>query len=206
MKLLAIDASILGEHSVSRHLMQLYLTGWQKENFESTVIYRDLVNEPISHLSQETLSAQQKPNTALSLLEKKELLQSETLLDEFLTADEVIISAPMYNFSIASQLKAWIDRIVIAGKTFKYTEQGVVGLATGKKVTIISTRGGQYTNNASMQSLDHQESYLQTVFGFIGIPNLTIVRAEGLHRGEAIKEKAINLAEQSITRLFLKAA
>lgn len=206
MKLLAIDASILGDNSVSRLLMSHFHDYWMQEYPKSEIIYRDLNAHPINHLSNEILSAKQQPVEELSETLKSELALSETLINEFLTADEVVIGAPMYNFSIATQLKAWIDRIVVAGRTFKYTEQGVTGLATGKKVSIISTRGNHYTNNASMQAIDHQESYLKAIFNFIGIPEVTIIRAEGLHLGESIREKAINLAKQKIMDIFLQAA
>lgn len=202
MKLLAIDASILGEHSVSRQLMSYFLDYWQRRP-ESKVVYRDLERQPINHLSNELLNAQQKSAADLSKSLKKELALSETLIEEFLHADEIVIGAPMYNFTIATQLKAWIDRIIVAGRTFKYTEQGVVGLAAEKKIIIISTRGNHYTNNTSMQAMDHQENYLKTIFNFIGIKDITIIRAEGLHLGEEIKGKAIALAEQKIRELFL---
>jgi FMN-dependent NADH-azoreductase len=114
-----------------------------------------------------------------------------------------VIAAPMYNFTIPTQLKAWIDRIVAAGRTFKYTEQGVVGLAPDKKIIIISTRGNHYSNNTSMQAMDHQENYLKTIFNFIGITDITIIRAEGLHLGEDIRNKAIALAEEKIRELFV---
>ncbi|WED42943.1 FMN-dependent NADH-azoreductase [Legionella cardiaca] len=206
MKLLAIDASILGNHSISRHLMSYFLQNWQKRHPEAEIAYRDFAAQPINHLSQEIIAAKQKPDAELSSTLKQELELSETLITEFLTADEVIIGAPMYNFSIATQLKAWIDRILVAGRTFKYEKHGVTGLATGKKISIISTRGNHYTNNASMQAMDHQENYLKTIFSFIGITDLTIIRAEGLHLGESLKEKAIAMAEQKIRELFFKAA
>lgn len=169
-------------------------------------MYRDLDKQPINHLSSDLLGAKQQPVEALSDFLKEELKFSDVLLDEFLAVDEIVIGAPMYNFSIPTQLKAWIDRIVIAGRTFKYTEQGAVGLAGGKKLTIISTRGNHYTGNAAIRTLDHQEEYLKTIFNFIGVTNLTIIRAEGLHLGEEIREKAIAMARQKIEERFLVAA
>ena len=159
MKLLAINTSILGEHSVSRQLMGSFLSHWRHSNPESELIYRDLDIQAINHLNHEMLDAKQKMEAELSSTLKEELELTERLINEFLVADEVVIGAPMYNFSIPSQLKSWIDRIVAAGRTFRYTEQGVVGLAADKKVVIISTRGNHYANNASMQAMDYQENY-----------------------------------------------
>ncbi|KTD56432.1 FMN-dependent NADH-azoreductase [Legionella shakespearei] len=202
MKLLALDASISGEHSVSRQLMGHFIDHWQLGS-ESKVVYRDLEDQPVNHLSQEVLAAKQQSSDTLSDAVKQELALTETLIEEFLHADEIVIAAPMYNFTIPTQLKAWIDRIVAAGRTFKYTEQGVVGLAPDKKIIIISTRGNHYSNNVSMQAMDHQENYLKTIFNFIGIRDITIIRAEGLHLGEDIRNKAIALAEQKIRELFV---
>ncbi|KTC84992.1 FMN-dependent NADH-azoreductase [Legionella brunensis] len=204
MKLLAIDASILGEHSVSRQLMQHFLKHWQQKYPKSETVYRDLDAQPISHLSQEILNAKQKSTQELPLTLQQELTLSETLINELLAAEEIVIGAPMYNFSIPTSLKAWIDRVVAAGRTFRYTDQGVFGLATGKKLNIISTRGNHYTNSASMQAMDHQESYLKTIFNFIGITEIKIIRAEGLHLGESIRKKAIAAAEQKVRELLLK--
>ncbi|CEK09311.1 FMN-dependent NADH-azoreductase [Legionella hackeliae] len=205
MKLLALDTSILGDNSISRQLMGHFLNQWQQRHGKAEVVYRDLDQQTINHLSSHIVNAKQQSLLTLSEPLKEELQLSETLITEFLSADEVVIGVPMYNFSIPTQLKAWIDRIVVAGRTFKYTEQGVVGLAAGKQLTIISTRGNHY-NNASMRSLDHQEEYLKTIFNFLGITDLTIIRAEGLHRGDAIREKAIALAMQKIKDHFLVAA
>lgn len=202
MNLLALDSSILGEHGVSHQLMTHYLNHWQQAHPQGEVIYRDLDKHGIAHLSAESLMAQQIPLEERSAHIKQELELSQRLLEEFLTADELIVAAPMYNFSIPSQLKAWIDRILVAGQTFKYTENGPIGLAGEKRVTIISTRGNSYSNKASMLAMDHQESYLQVIFNFIGISQATIIRAEGLHLGEEIKTKAIALAEQKIQALF----
>ncbi|KTC80632.1 FMN-dependent NADH-azoreductase [Legionella cherrii] len=203
MKLLALDSSILEAGSVSRQLMTHYLNHWQRTYPTGEVIYRDLDKQGLSHLSSESLIAAKQPETIRSEALKNELALAEMVLHEFLSADEIVIGAPMYNFSIPSQLKSWIDRILVAGKTFKYTGQGVMGLAGDKRVIILSTRGNFYTNNASMQAMDHQEYYLQVVFNFIGVTRFTVIRAEGLHLSPEIKTKAIALAEEKIEALFL---
>jgi FMN-dependent NADH-azoreductase len=112
----------------------------------------------------------------------------------------------MYNFSVPSQLKAWIDRVAQAGRTFRYTEAGPQGLAGGKRVIVVSTRGGVYAGNPALAGLDHQESYLRTVFGFFGITDVQIVRAEGLATGEAGRAQALAEAESAIRALFARPA
>jgi FMN-dependent NADH-azoreductase len=127
-------------------------------------------------------------------------------VSQCLAADVVVVAAPMYNFSIPSQLKAWIDRVAQAGRTFKYTEQGPVGLAGGKTVIVVSSRGGAYSANPALAFLDHQESYLKTVFGFFGITDVRFVRAEGLAMGDAAKASAIASAEADIRAHTAEAA
>jgi FMN-dependent NADH-azoreductase len=206
MKLLAIDSSILEDYSVSRQLMRQFLDHWQHDYPESEIIYRDLNVQTVNHLSSELIKAKQKSLEELSPELRDELALSEQLIGEFLSADEIIIAAPMYNFAIPTQLKSWIDRILVAGRTFKYTEQGVIGLAGDKKVTIISTRGNHYSSDEMMRAKDFQENYLKTIFNFIGVTQINIIRAEGLHLNEAIKTKAIAVAEEEIKALFFKAA
>jgi FMN-dependent NADH-azoreductase len=120
---------------------------------------------------------------------------SEKLVSQFLAADVVVVGAPMYNFSVPSQLKAWIDRVAQVGRTFKYTETGPVGLAGGKTVIVASTRGGAY---AAAPQMDHQESYLRAVFGFFGITDVRFVRAEGMAMGDAAKAAGLASAEADI--------
>ena len=124
--------------------------------------------------------------------------ESRAVLDEFLAADIIVLGVPMYNFSLPSQLKAWIDRVAVAGKTFRYTADGPEGLAKGKKVIIVSTRGGHYSAGPAA-AMDHQESYLKTVLGFFGITDVEIVRAEGLNLSADSKVEAISEAERAIS-------
>jgi FMN-dependent NADH-azoreductase len=123
---------------------------------------------------------------------------SEALVSQFLAADVIVVGAPLYNFSIPSQLKAWIDRIAQAGRTFKYTDKGPVGLAGGKTVIVASTRGGVYSTSDAGNAMEHQESYLKTVFGFFGISDVRFVRAEGLAMGDAPKAQALAAAQAEI--------
>lgn len=204
MNLLAINSSILEDYSISRQLMTQFLDHWQQENPQSEVIYRDLNAHAITHLSSELLKAKQKPANELSPELRRELDLSEELIIEFLNADELVIGAPMYNFTIPTQLKSWIDRILVAGRTFKYTAQGVIGLAGEKQVTIISTRGNHYSSNEVMKAKDFQENYLKTIFNFIGINEIKIIRAEGLNISEESKKQSIEQAQHEIKSTFLE--
>ena len=195
MKLLHIDSSIMGGNSVSRQLTQNIVAQWQA-NHPGTVVDRlDLAQDTPSHLSADSLGFRQPagaPN--LSDLQRHENAVSEALVSQFLAADVVVVGAPLYNFSIPSQLKAWIDRIAQPGRTFTYTDKGPKGLATGKKVIVASTRGGVYSTSEGGRAMEHQETYLQTVFGFLGITDVQIVRAEGVAMGNAQKAEALAAA------------
>ena len=134
----------------------------------------------------------------LTDLQRRENEVSEKLVSQFLAADVVVVGAPFYNFSIPSQLKAWIDRIAQVGRTFKYTDKGPVGLAGGKTVIVASTRGGVYSTSDAGNAMEHQESYLKTVFGFLGVTDVRFVRAEGVAMGDAAKGQALASAEAEI--------
>jgi len=136
-------------------------------------------------------------SSELTPAQRRENAVTERLLSQFLAADVVVIGAPMYNFTIPSQLKAWIDRIAQAGRTFRYTAAGPEGLAGGKTVIVVSTRGGQYAG-LPLEAMDHQESYLRTLFGFLGVTDVRIVRAEGLSMGDAVREKALAAASLAV--------
>lgn len=177
MKLLHLDSSALGANSVSRELSAAIVAQWQARHPGLEVEYRDLDSNPLPHLT----------GASLAKADPAEAEESARVLEQFLSATIVVIGVPMYNFGIPSTLKAWIDRIAVAGRTFRYTEAGPQGLAGGKKVIIASGRGGLYTGSPA----DFQEPYLRTVFGFLGITDIEFVRAEGVslspqHRIEAL--------------------
>jgi FMN-dependent NADH-azoreductase len=201
MKLLQVDSSILGGYSVSRQLTADIVARLRQTTPGLEIIYRDLGAEPVAHLSGSYIAAQQPAAPAPSAEVQHDLALGAKLLDEFLAADIVVVGAPMYNFAISSQLKAWIDRIVVAGKTFSYSEKGAEGLAGGKRVIVASSRGGVYSEGAPIAHLDHQETYLRAIFGFIGISDVEIVRAEGLLIGPEFKSEAIKTAGDQIGNL-----
>jgi FMN-dependent NADH-azoreductase len=200
MKLLHVDSSILGPGSVSRQLSAEIVAAEQRLHPDLQIVYRDLAAEPVAHLSGAHLAAAQgaAPETPEA---GRDVAAGQAALEEFLAADIVVVGAPMYNFAIPSQLKAWIDRLAVAGKTFRYTEKGAEGLAGGKKVIVASSRGGFYGPQTPISFLDHQETYLRNVFGFFGITDVAFIRAEGIALGPDQRAKSIADARTSIAGL-----
>jgi FMN-dependent NADH-azoreductase len=188
VKLLHLDASILGGYSASRQLSAAVVEQLKKADPGVTVTYRDLVAEPLAHLSGAHVAAMQG---AVPEGAEAEIAASAAVLEEFLAADTVVIGAPMYNFGVPSQLKAWIDRIAVKGKTFSYDANGPKGLAGGKRVILLVSRGGFYGAGAPAAAFEHMETYLRSVFGFLGVTDLEIIVAEGLNVGPDQREKAI---------------
>lgn len=185
MKLLHIDSSITGDNSVSRRLSADIVARLRAAHPDLTIAYHDLAAEPLGHLTLADLPAPDASTAAL---------------DAFLAADVVVIGAPMYNFTLSSQLKAWIDRILVAGKTFRYGETGPVGLAGDKRVIVALSRGGFYGPESPAAAHEHLESYLKTAFGFIGVTP-EFVLAEGMMVGPEHRDAAMASAEQAIAAL-----
>jgi FMN-dependent NADH-azoreductase len=200
MRLLHIDSSILAGNSTSRQLSETVVQRIRQSVPDLRLTYRDLAAHPLSHLSAEHLAAAQGA-TPESKTVQDDLAAGQAALEEFLAADIVVVGAPMYNFSIPSQLKAWIDRIVVAGKTFRYSAAGPEGLAGNKRVILVISRGNFYSAGAPAAALEHVETYLRGVFGFIGVTNLEVIVAEGLQVGPDQREKAMQGALQAITEL-----
>ncbi|WLG98044.1 FMN-dependent NADH-azoreductase [Pseudomonas sp. Z1-14] len=202
MKLLHIDSSILGDNSASRQLSRELVQAWKAAEPAINVTYRDLAADAISHFSAQTLVAAGTSAELRDAAQQHEADLSASTLAEFLAADAVVIAAPMYNFSIPTQLKAWIDRIAVAGQTFRYTEAGPEGLCGDKKLVIVSTSGGLHAGQPS--SVGH-EQYLRLMFGFLGITDIEFVRAEGLAYGDDMRTKAISEAKLQISQQFAAA-
>ncbi|MBB1059384.1 FMN-dependent NADH-azoreductase [Marilutibacter spongiae] len=191
MKLLHIDSSALGAQSVTRELSAAVTARWRDAFPALQVEYRDLDAQPLPHLTGASLSGDDAAGNA----------EADKAMAQFLAADVIVIGAPMYNFSVPSTLKAWIDRIAVAGKTFRYTEHGPEGLAGGKKVIVASGRGGIHTDAPT----DFQEAYLRQVLGFLGIDDIEFVRAEGVayspqHRSEALAQAHRSIAQPVLLR------
>jgi FMN-dependent NADH-azoreductase len=193
MNLLHVDSSILGGNSVSRQLSAAVVEHLAAIIPGLSVHREDLAAAPLQHLSAAHLAAAQGTTPETPQIEA-DVVHGQTVLDTFLSADIVVVGAPMYNFSVPSQLKAWIDRIAVAGKTFAYDEKGPHGLAGGKKVIVVSSRGGFYGEGSPAAPLDHQESYLRAVFSFLGITDISIIRAEGIAMGPEHRTRAIDAA------------
>jgi len=193
MNILHLDASALGANSVSRRLSADIVATLQSQFHRTTVRYRDLAADPIPHWLP-VVDTSREPSEL-----------GEQVLAEFLDADVVVIGTPMYNFGIPSQLKAWIDRIAVPGKAFRYTEQGPQGLAGGKRVILASARGGIYSEGPAA-AMDFQENYLHAFFGFIGIDAIEVIRAEGVAMGAEHKTAALDRAQGAIRALVQRAA
>ena len=200
MKLLHIDSSILGGNSASRQVSAAIVDQLAKATPGLDVAYRDLAAAPLPHLSGELFAARQGAVWESPAIQK-DIAASQAVLDEFLSADIVVIGAPMYNFGISSQLKAWIDRIAVAGKTFRYGATGPEGLAGGKRVVVAISRGGLYGPGTQVAAFEHVESYLRAVFGFIGVTDLQIVVAEGLAMGPEKHAEAMQGALRTVSQL-----
>ncbi len=191
-KILHIDSSPMGDKSVSKKLTANIISALKEKFPESTVISHDFGTTPLPHVSPEVLVAFFTPADQQSPAQAAAIKVSDELTEELLNADIIVIGAPMWNLNIPSALKAWIDHIVRAGKTFQYTAEGAKGLVSAdKKVIIASSRGGMYTEGPAV-GYDFQEPYLKTLFGFLGIHNVSVVRAEGVSMGEAALEKALS--------------
>lgn len=195
MKILQIDSSSLGDASVSRQLTRATVEAWRSRYPNAEVVHRDLVADAPQHLDPERLAVVKFGKDAeLTPAQAEERALIDAIVGEFLSADVVVIGAPMYNFTIPTQLKSWIDRLLQAGRTFRYGDTGAIGLAGGRKVIVVSSRGGIYT--AGLEAMDHQEAYLRTALGFIGVTEIDFVRAEGLGYGPEHRDRAVAEAHQ----------
>ncbi|MDP3834327.1 MAG: FMN-dependent NADH-azoreductase [Hydrogenophaga sp.] len=197
MQLLHIDSAITGDQSVSRQLTASTVAAWVAAHPGTQVQHLDLAADVVPHLSADALGFR-TGQAATTEAQRRENALSEALVSQFLAADVVVVGAPLYNFTIPTQLKAWIDRIAQAGRTFTYTDKGPQGLAGGKTVIVALTRGGVYSTSEGGRAMEHQESYLQTVMGFIGITDVRFVRAEGVAMGPDAKAQALTVAEGEI--------
>ncbi len=200
MKLLHLDSSVLGPYSVSRDL-SADITKKLSAAAGVEVSYRDLAANPVPHLSGLTLAAGMGNYDASNdAATQADLALSGSILEEFLAADVLVIGAGLYNFTIPSQLKAWIDRICVAGKTFRYGANGPEGLCGAKRVIVALARGGIYSSGPAA-GFEHGETYLKAVFGFLGITDVEFAIAEGVALGDEAKAAAVSGAKTKIESL-----
>lgn len=192
---LIIESSARQQGSFSRQLTQQFVSQWQAAHPADQVTLRDLALNPVPHLDANLLGGWMKPEAQRNADEQSSLQRSNELTDELLAADVLMLAAPMYNFAIPSTLKAWLDHVLRAGLTFKYTDTGPQGLLTGKKAYVLTARGGIYAGSTA----DHQEPYLRQVLAFVGIHDVTFIHAEGMNLGGDFQEKGLNQAKARLS-------
>ena len=200
MKILHLDSSVTGEKSVSRPLSKAAADQLKAANPGAEYVYRDLVTNTLRHYTA-VLRLYGENLPQITDQQKAEIETGQEILSEFQAADTIVIGAPMYNFSVPSQLKAWIDLICVAGKTFSYGPNGPQGLCGGKKVIVLSSRGGMYGPGSPFEPFDHQEKYLRDVFTFLGVTDITVITAEGVAQGPEKAAAAVNAAKEKIAQL-----
>lgn len=201
IRILHLDSSILGQQSVSRELSAAVVERYRGRHPDAEVTYRDLAAAPLPHLSGAAFLAARTQQVPDDPAVRAEVALGNAVLDEFLAADVIVLGVAFYNFGVASQLKAWIDRIAVAGKTFRYTAHGPEGLAGGKRVVLTVARGGFYGAGAPAASFEHAASYLRSVFTFAGITDIEVIYADGVAAGDARRAAAICLARLDIDNL-----
>lgn len=200
--LLLVKSSIFGAQSKSGEVADQFVQAWLAKHPGSTVMTRDLGVEPVSHMTLERFGAGLTPKENRTTDQHKVAELPDALVDEVERADVIVIASPMYNFSISSNLKAWIDHIVRAGRTFRYTEEGrPEGMLKNKKVVVVTGRGGVYSEGPLSQ-FDFQEPYLRTILGFVGLTNITFVHVEGLRISPDSAAKALERARESIGQIL----
>ncbi|NKN03059.1 FMN-dependent NADH-azoreductase [Rhizobium leguminosarum] len=178
MKLFHLDSSIQGGKSASRAISAAEVEQLSSGNTELEIVYRDLVAAPLAHLTLEAFAG----------------AKAKAVLTEFQSADIVVIGAPLYNFTISSQLKAWFDRILVAGETLSYSESGQEGLAGDKRIIVAVARGGVYAEGSPFASFEHAETLLKSLLSFIGISGPEFIVAEELATGEQARQASIDAA------------
>src|SRR3989344_7265879 len=195
-QVLVIESSARTQGSVSRELTAQFIAQWHAAHPSDTVTVRDLAVEQVPHLDMDWLGGWMTPAEQQSDAEKAALARSNTLTNELLAADVLVLAAPMYNFTIPSTLKSWLDHVLRAGVTFKYTDTGPQGLLSGKRAFVLTARGGIYAGSAQ----DHQEPYLRQALAFVGIHDVSFIHAEGLNLGSEFMEKGLNQAKAQLAQ------
>ncbi|WP_107328587.1 FMN-dependent NADH-azoreductase [Metapseudomonas otitidis] len=196
-RVLIVESSARQQGSISRQLTAELIAQWKAAHPADEVVVRDLAQESVPHLDSDLLGGWMKPADQQNDAERAALARSNRLTEELLAADVLVLAAPMYNFGIPSTLKAWLDHVLRAGVTFKYTETGPQGLLSGKRAFVLTARGGVYAGGP----LDHQEPYLRQALAFIGIHDVTFIHAEGLNMGAEFQEKGIAQARAQLVKV-----
>lgn len=196
-KLLYINSSVRNTGSLSRQLSAEFVAKWQAGNPSGSVVERDLMRNPLPHLTEQLIGAYYTAPEARNADQAHTIKLSDTLVDELIDADVLVIGAPMYNFSVTSGLKAWIDHVARVGRTFKYGANGPEGLLNNTKVYVFIASGGVYSSGPAA-GFDHLSTYLRSVLGFLGLSDVTFIRAEGVAQGEAAVTSALASSREAI--------
>ncbi|MEH6472162.1 MAG: FMN-dependent NADH-azoreductase [Halopseudomonas sp.] len=189
-KLLVINSSPVTDNSKTRQLVSRFVERFSATQPQVELLNRDLGRNPPPHIDEVTIGAYYTPDEQRNPAQQQAVALSDQLVDELMAAETLVIGSPMHNFSITSALKTWIDHVARVGRTFQYGANGPEGLATGKKVYVISARGGNYGVGSPAAAMNHQDTYLKTVLGFIGITDVVFINAEGVASGEQGFEQA----------------
>jgi FMN-dependent NADH-azoreductase len=199
--ILHIDSSPRGDRSFSRKLSYEFVTSWKTAHPGDTLTYRDLGHNPVPHVDESWIAAAFTPPQTRTPELNQAIKISDELVDEFLAADRYVFGVPMYNFNIPSTFKAYIDQIVRIGRTFAVTEQGAFqGLVSGKKMVIVTARGGSFTEGSPAAPYDYQEPYLRALFGFVGITDVSFIHLENLSAGDDVREQSLTQAQKAIAQ------
>lgn len=197
--ILHIDSSVRSTGSLSRQLGAELVAKLQAAS-AATVVKRDLVAQPLPHLTETMMGAYFTPAEQRNAEQAYAIKTSDALVDELFAADTIVIGAPMYNFTIGSSLKAWIDHVARAGRTFRYGANGPEGLVTGKKVYVVAASGGVYSEGAAA-AYDHVTTYLRAALGFLGMTDVTFIVAEGVAGGEEAAAAALAKGRSTIAAI-----
>ncbi|GJD51193.1 FMN-dependent NADH-azoreductase [Methylobacterium crusticola] len=201
-RLLHIDSSASGEASASRRLTGALVRAWRQADPGLAVVARDLGAHPVPHLGEDGVAALRRGETA-SPAQAEVRRVSDALLDEVEAADVLVIGSPMYNFSLSTPLKGWFDHVLRAGRSFRYTPEGPQGLLGGRRAILVMTRGGLYSEGSGL-ARNHQEPYLRSLLGFVGITDVTAIVAEGLGLSPEGRDASLARAEAAITDLVAR--
>jgi FMN-dependent NADH-azoreductase len=200
-KVLLVTSSLFGDQSKSTQFAGEFVQAWRRTHPGTAVVERALTAESIPHLSLGALGASMTPAEQRTPEQRASVEFADRLIEELEAADTIVLAVPMYNFSIPSTLKAWIDHVARAGRTFRYTAAGPEGLLKGKKVFVVTARGGIYTGDSPAKGFDFQEPYLRGILGFLGLTDVTFVHAEGFRMSREAAEQGVARARQLIAAI-----
>ncbi|GAA6615671.1 FMN-dependent NADH-azoreductase [Scytonema sp. NUACC26] len=199
--ILHIDSSPRGERSFSRKFAAEFVSAWKNAHPGDKVTYRDLGHNPVPHVDESWIAAAFTPPDARTPELAKAIEFSDSLVDEFLAADRYIFGVPMYNFNIPSTFKAYIDQIVRAGRTFAVDANGgFQGLVEGKKMLIVTARGGDFSPGSPAAPYDYQEPFLRALFGFLGITDINFIHVQNLGAGEDARQASLAKAQEEVEK------